>query len=39
MNDTIKPAIVFHLQEPIESITATRDTVTGTFYYQLQIEE
>lgn len=39
MNDTIKPAIVYHLQEPIESITATRDTVTGTFYYQLQIEE
>ncbi len=39
MNDTVKPAIVFHLQEPIESITATRDTVTGTFYYQLQIEE
>ena len=39
MNDTIKPAIVFHLQEPIESITATRDTVTGTSYYQIQIEE
>ena len=39
MNDTVKPAIVFHLQEPIESITATRDTLTGTFYYQLQLEE
>ena len=39
MNDTIKPAIVFHLQEPIESITATRDTITGTTYYQLQIEQ
>ena len=39
MNDTIKPAIVYHLQEPIESITAARDTVTGTTYYQLQIEE
>ena len=39
MNDTIKPAIVYHLQEPIESITATRDTVTGTSYYQIQIEE
>ena len=24
MNDTIKPAIVFHLQEPIESITAMK---------------
>ena len=39
MNDTIKPAIVYHLQEPIESITATRDTVTGTSYYQIQIEK
>lgn len=39
MNDTIKPAIVYHLQEPIESITATRDTVTGTYYYQIQIEK
>lgn len=39
MNDTIKPAIVYHLQEPIESITATRDTVTETSYYQIQIEE
>ena len=39
MNDTVKPFIVYHLQEPIESITATRDTVTGTTYYQLQIEE
>ena len=25
MNDTIKPAIVYHLQEPIESITATSE--------------
>lgn len=39
MNDTVKPAIVYHLQEPIESITATRDTVTGTYYYQIQIEK
>lgn len=35
MNDTIKPAIVYHLQEPIESITATRDTVTGTFFLSI----
>lgn len=39
MNDTVKSAIVYHLQEPIESITATRDTVTGTYYYQIQIEK
>lgn len=39
MNDTIKPSIVFHLQEQIESITDTRDTITGTTYYQLQIEQ
>ena len=25
MNDTIKPATVYHLQEPIESITATSE--------------
>ena len=25
MNDTIKPAIVFHLQEPIEIITTTSE--------------
>ena len=25
MNDTVKPFIVYHLQEPIESITATSE--------------
>lgn len=39
MNDTVKPFIIYHLQEPIESITATKDTITGTTYYQLQIEQ
>lgn len=39
MNDTIRPFIVYHLQESIESITATRDTITGTTYYQLQTEK
>lgn len=39
MNDTIRPFIVYHLQESIESIPATRDTITGTTYYQLQTEK
>lgn len=39
MYDTIKSSTTIYLQEPIENVTVTSDSTTGTTNYQLQIED